>query len=76
MDRSHDPEGTRYILHRVNLDQPLILITETTCNNEMRAFTTQALHLIGQALIEEKIQLEDSTVEEVTFDFSLKARSE
>lgn len=42
----------------------------------MRAFTTQALHLIGQALIEEKTQLEDSTVEEVTFDFSLKARSE
>ena len=42
----------------------------------MHAFTTQALHLIGQALLEEKMQLEDSTVEEVTFDFSLKARSE
>uniref|UniRef100_A0A8D3CR77 E3 ubiquitin-protein ligase n=1 Tax=Scophthalmus maximus TaxID=52904 RepID=A0A8D3CR77_SCOMX len=35
-----------------------------------------ALHVIGQALLEEKSQLEDSTVEEVTFDFSLKARSE
>lgn len=35
----------------------------------------QALHLIGQALLEEKTQLEDRTVEEVTFDFSLKARS-
>lgn len=35
----------------------------------------QALHLIGQALLEEKKQLEDRTVEEVTFDFSLKARS-
>ncbi|XP_026159846.1 E3 ubiquitin-protein ligase UBR1 isoform X3 [Mastacembelus armatus] len=34
----------------------------------------RALHLIGQALIEEKTQLEDSTVDEVTFDFSLKAR--
>lgn len=32
--------------------------------------------MIGQALLEEKSQLEDSTVEEVTFDFSLKARSE
>ena len=42
----------------------------------MHTFTTQALHLIGQALLEEKTQLEDSTVEEVTFDFSLKARSE
>lgn len=31
---------------------------------------------MGQALLEEKTQLEDSTVEEVTFDFSLKARSE
>lgn len=38
--------------------------------------TSQALHLIGEALIEEKTQLQDSTVEEVTFDFSLKARSE
>lgn len=35
----------------------------------------QALHLIGQALLEEKTQLEHRTVEEVTFDFSLKARS-
>ncbi|XP_040916082.1 E3 ubiquitin-protein ligase UBR1 [Toxotes jaculatrix] len=34
----------------------------------------RALHLIGQALLEEKTQLEDSTVEEVTFNFSLKAR--
>ncbi|XP_061751133.1 E3 ubiquitin-protein ligase UBR1 isoform X2 [Nerophis ophidion] len=34
----------------------------------------RALHLIGQALLEEKTQLEDRTVEEVTFDFSLKAR--
>lgn len=41
----------------------------------MHAFTTQALHLIGQALLEEKSQLEESTDEEVTFDFSLKARS-
>uniref|UniRef100_A0A673CDZ8 E3 ubiquitin-protein ligase n=1 Tax=Sphaeramia orbicularis TaxID=375764 RepID=A0A673CDZ8_9TELE len=37
------------------------------------AMIQRALHLIGQALLEEKTQLEDSTVEEVTFDFSLKA---
>lgn len=36
----------------------------------------QALHLIGQALLEEKTQLEGRTVEGVTFDFSLKARSQ
>ncbi|XP_077394028.1 E3 ubiquitin-protein ligase UBR1 isoform X1 [Festucalex cinctus] len=34
----------------------------------------RALHLIGQALLEEKSQLEDNASEEVTFDFSLKAR--
>ncbi|XP_038123293.1 E3 ubiquitin-protein ligase UBR1 isoform X2 [Cyprinodon tularosa] len=38
------------------------------------AMIQRALHLIGQALVEEKIQLENSSVEEVTFDFSLKAR--
>lgn len=38
------------------------------------AMVQRALHLIGQALLEEKTQLEDSSVEEVTFDFSLKAR--
>uniref|UniRef100_A0A8C9YU16 E3 ubiquitin-protein ligase n=1 Tax=Sander lucioperca TaxID=283035 RepID=A0A8C9YU16_SANLU len=38
------------------------------------AMIQRALHLIGQALLEEKTQLEHSTVEEVTFDFSLKAR--
>ncbi|KAI3367729.1 hypothetical protein L3Q82_026576 [Scortum barcoo] len=38
------------------------------------AMIQRALHLIGQALLEEKTQLEDSTVEEVTFDFSIKAR--
>ncbi|XP_028995354.1 E3 ubiquitin-protein ligase UBR1 [Betta splendens] len=36
------------------------------------AMIQRALHLIGQALIEEKTQLEGS-VEEVTFDFSVKA---
>lgn len=35
----------------------------------------QALHLIGQALLEEKTHLEGRTMEKVTFDFSLKARS-
>uniref|UniRef100_A0A8B9KV12 E3 ubiquitin-protein ligase n=1 Tax=Astyanax mexicanus TaxID=7994 RepID=A0A8B9KV12_ASTMX len=39
------------------------------------AMIQRALHLLGQALIEEKTQLEASNVEEVTFDFSHKARS-
>uniref|UniRef100_A0A8C2ZBI4 E3 ubiquitin-protein ligase n=1 Tax=Cyclopterus lumpus TaxID=8103 RepID=A0A8C2ZBI4_CYCLU len=38
------------------------------------AMIQRALHLIGQALLEEKTQLEESTMEEVAFDFSLKAR--
>ncbi|XP_076014612.1 E3 ubiquitin-protein ligase UBR1 [Genypterus blacodes] len=38
------------------------------------AMIQRALHLIGQGLLEEKTQLEDNTVEEVAFDFSLKAR--
>lgn len=38
-------------------------------------YSLQALHLVGQALLEEKNQLEACSVEEVTFDFSLKARS-
>ncbi|KAG7277883.1 hypothetical protein CRUP_036283 [Coryphaenoides rupestris] len=39
------------------------------------AMVQRALHLIGQALLEEKSQLEAATAdEEVAFDFSLKAR--
>ncbi|TNN84157.1 E3 ubiquitin-protein ligase UBR1 [Liparis tanakae] len=38
------------------------------------AMIQRALHLMGQALLEEKAQLEESTMEEVAFDFSLKAR--
>ena len=53
-----------------------LLLLKLLCSNRMHGFALQALHLIGQALLEEKSQLEDSTVEEVTFDFSLKARSE
>lgn len=45
------------------------------CGNTVFCLIMEALHLIGQALLEEKTQLEDRTVEEVTFDFSLKARS-
>lgn len=44
--------------------------------NAVTPFPTQALHLIGQALLEEKSQLENRSVEEVSFDFSLKACSE
>ncbi|XP_072545545.1 E3 ubiquitin-protein ligase UBR1 isoform X1 [Salminus brasiliensis] len=39
------------------------------------AMIQRALHLIGQALLEEKTQLEASNVDEVTFDFSHKART-
>lgn len=52
----------------------LLFVTQTTFSNKMHVVMTQALHLIGQALLEEKTQLEDSTVEDVTFDFSVKAR--
>ncbi|XP_034051112.1 E3 ubiquitin-protein ligase UBR1 isoform X2 [Thalassophryne amazonica] len=38
------------------------------------AMIQRALHLIAQALLEEKTQLEYTDVEEVSFDFSLKAR--
>lgn len=65
-----------FFLTRVDLARPLLFTTPIICSNKMHAFTTQALHLIGQALLEEKTQLEDSTVEEVTFDFSVKARRE
>uniref|UniRef100_A0A3B3YEJ9 E3 ubiquitin-protein ligase n=1 Tax=Poecilia mexicana TaxID=48701 RepID=A0A3B3YEJ9_9TELE len=40
------------------------------------AMIQRALHLIGQALVEEKTQLESGSVEDVTFDFSLKVGSE
>ncbi|XP_028250959.1 E3 ubiquitin-protein ligase UBR1 isoform X2 [Parambassis ranga] len=55
----------RHVLQKAAEDQPT-LWTE--------AMIQRALHLIGQALLEEKTQLEDSTLEEVAFDFSLKAR--
>ncbi|KAJ7990733.1 hypothetical protein DPEC_G00289980 [Dallia pectoralis] len=38
------------------------------------AMIQRALHLLGQGLLEEKTQLAVNPVEEVTFDFSLKAR--
>ncbi|XP_066525852.1 E3 ubiquitin-protein ligase UBR1 isoform X2 [Hoplias malabaricus] len=38
------------------------------------AMIQRALHLIGQGLLEEKTQLEACSVDEVTFDFSHKAR--
>ncbi|KAG9336563.1 hypothetical protein JZ751_002910 [Albula glossodonta] len=38
------------------------------------AMIQRALHLIGQGLLEEKIQLEANSEGEVAFDFSLKAR--
>uniref|UniRef100_A0A3B5ANA7 E3 ubiquitin-protein ligase n=1 Tax=Stegastes partitus TaxID=144197 RepID=A0A3B5ANA7_9TELE len=59
----------RHVLQRAVEDRP-VNWTEAMIQR------TQALHLIGQALLEEKTQLEDSTVEEVTFDFSLKIGSE
>lgn len=71
LDGSHDPEGTNYIF-----PPEIYPISQYKCSNKINSFITQALHLIGQALLEEKSQLEDVTAEEVTFDFSLKARCE
>lgn len=58
-----------HILRRV-----LERAAEDRATHWTEAMIQRALHLIGQALLEEKTQLEDSTVEEVTFDFSQKAR--
>ncbi|KAM7375834.1 hypothetical protein PAMP_005601 [Pampus punctatissimus] len=58
-----------HILQRV-----LQRAAEDRATHWTEAMIQRALHLIGQALLEEKTQLEDSTVEEVTFDFSVKAR--
>ncbi|XP_053191479.1 E3 ubiquitin-protein ligase UBR1 isoform X1 [Scomber japonicus] len=58
-----------HILRRV-----LQRAAEDRATHWTEAMIQRALHLIGQALLEEKMQLEDSTVEEVTFDFSIKAR--
>ncbi|XP_072221538.1 E3 ubiquitin-protein ligase UBR1 [Leuresthes tenuis] len=55
----------KHILQRAAEDRP---------SHWTEAMIQRTLHLIGQALLEEKSQLEDSTVEEVTFDFSIKAR--
>ncbi|CAG5866408.1 unnamed protein product [Menidia menidia] len=55
----------RHILQRAAEDRP---------SHWSEAMIQRTLHLIGQALLEEKTQLEDSTVEEVFFDFSIKAR--
>ncbi|XP_071354990.1 E3 ubiquitin-protein ligase UBR1 isoform X2 [Trachinotus anak] len=58
-----------HILRRV-----LQRAAEDRATHWTEAMIQRALHLIGQALLEEKTQLEDSSVEEVTFNFSLKAR--
>ncbi|XP_061600229.1 E3 ubiquitin-protein ligase UBR1 [Cololabis saira] len=55
------------------LRQILLRSVEDQPTHWTEAMIQRALHLIGQALLEEKTQLEDSTVEEVAFDFSLKA---
>ncbi|XP_028292985.1 LOW QUALITY PROTEIN: E3 ubiquitin-protein ligase UBR1 [Gouania willdenowi] len=52
----------------------LLRAAEDRATRWTEAMIQRALHLIGQALLEEKTQLEDSTMDEVTFDFSLKAR--
>uniref|UniRef100_A0A4W6FB94 E3 ubiquitin-protein ligase n=1 Tax=Lates calcarifer TaxID=8187 RepID=A0A4W6FB94_LATCA len=53
-----------HILRRV-----LLRAAEDRATLWTEAMIQRALHLIGQALLEEKTQLEDSSVEEVTFDF-------
>uniref|UniRef100_A0A3Q4A9R5 E3 ubiquitin-protein ligase n=1 Tax=Mola mola TaxID=94237 RepID=A0A3Q4A9R5_MOLML len=57
-----------HILRRV-----LQRAAEDRASHWTEAMIQRVLHLIGQALLEEKMQLEDSAVEEVAFDFSLKA---
>uniref|UniRef100_A0A8C1EI00 E3 ubiquitin-protein ligase n=1 Tax=Cyprinus carpio carpio TaxID=630221 RepID=A0A8C1EI00_CYPCA len=47
---------------------------EDRSNRWTEPMIQRALHLVGQALLEEKTQLEGSSTEEVTFDFSLKAQ--
>uniref|UniRef100_A0A674MXA0 E3 ubiquitin-protein ligase n=1 Tax=Takifugu rubripes TaxID=31033 RepID=A0A674MXA0_TAKRU len=49
-------------------------VLQKATEDRTEAMVQRALHLIGQALLEEKTQLEDRTVEDVTFDFTLKAR--
>ncbi|XP_057714744.1 E3 ubiquitin-protein ligase UBR1 isoform X2 [Corythoichthys intestinalis] len=58
-----------YILRRL-----LQRAAEEKSNLWSEIMIQRALHLIGQALLEEKSQLEESASGEVTFDFSLKAR--
>ncbi|XP_075874232.1 E3 ubiquitin-protein ligase UBR1 isoform X1 [Nelusetta ayraudi] len=48
-------------------------VMEEQTTHWTEAMVQRALHLIGQALLEERAQLENRTVEEVSFDFSLKA---
>uniref|UniRef100_A0A8P4K694 E3 ubiquitin-protein ligase n=1 Tax=Dicentrarchus labrax TaxID=13489 RepID=A0A8P4K694_DICLA len=55
-----------HILRRV-----LQRAAEDRATHWTEAMIQRALHLIGQALLEEKTQLEDSTVEEVSFDFKI-----
>lgn len=71
LDRSNGPEGKRRRICRFILIFHSIQMLQWSMS-----FPSQALHLIGQALLEERAQLENRTVEEVSFDFSLKACSE
>lgn len=76
LDRGNGPEGKGFIPVR------RFIFTFHSIQTLQRAVPffffppSQALHLIGQALLEERAQLENRTVEEVSFDFSLKACSE
>ncbi|XP_056332671.1 E3 ubiquitin-protein ligase UBR1 [Danio aesculapii] len=47
---------------------------EDRSNQWTEPMIQRALHLVGQALLEETTQLENSSAEEVPFDFSLKAK--
>uniref|UniRef100_A0A4W6FB22 E3 ubiquitin-protein ligase n=1 Tax=Lates calcarifer TaxID=8187 RepID=A0A4W6FB22_LATCA len=77
-------EGLRRVMIKVTALFPLwnswirvlLRAAEDRATLWTEAMIQRALHLIGQALLEEKTQLEDSSVEEVTFDFSLKARKQ
>ncbi|XP_016110490.1 E3 ubiquitin-protein ligase UBR1-like [Sinocyclocheilus grahami] len=53
----------------------LLCIQPMAHSSLVKSLPENALHLVGQALLEEKTQLESSSTEEVTFDFSLKAQT-
>ncbi|MEQ2171571.1 hypothetical protein GOODEAATRI_012147 [Goodea atripinnis] len=74
--RLDNPEGYDFVQLAEHPLHCVVLAAQVTAEMWRRNGLSLALHLIGQALVEEKTQLENSSVEDVTFDFSLKAREQ